>query len=58
MVLEEADESVFWLELMIEGGTMTEAKVVPLAFGGKTANCDFRRNQNYSAVERCKKSSI
>lgn len=30
VVLEEADESVFWLELMIEAGTMPEEKVHPL----------------------------
>jgi four helix bundle protein len=29
IVLEEADESVFWLELMMEAGTMSESIVNP-----------------------------
>lgn len=30
IVLEEADESVFWLELMVEAGTMSESQVASL----------------------------
>jgi four helix bundle protein len=41
VVLEETDESVFWLELMIEAGTMPEEKIRPLLAEAKELTAIF-----------------
>ncbi len=41
VVLEEADESVFWLELMKEAGKMPEKKVEPLLSEAKQLTAIF-----------------
>jgi four helix bundle protein len=40
-VLEEADESVFWLELMIEAGTISGERVEPLLAEAKQLTAIF-----------------
>jgi four helix bundle protein len=63
VVVEEADESAFWLELIIEGGFLAEGRVRPLleeaneitkimASSRRTASTNVRANRQSSIVNR------
>ena len=63
VVVEEADESAFWLELIIEGGFLAEGRVRPLleeaneitkimASSRRTASTNVRANRQSAIVNR------
>ena len=51
VVLEEADESVFWLELLVETGVMPEKRLKPLLREARELTAIFTAAQRTSRME-------